>query len=237
MKKATAVIGSPRGDKSTTAMLATNFLELVKEKCPELEYEIVMLDGTGLSHCRGCMACTKTGECVIRDELHAIRCKLLESDLVILGSPVYVNSVSAQFKAFADRIFVWLHILRLMGKPSLSIVTTAGSGLRPTQRFLDLILYLLGTIPLGRLAGVEYKDREYYSMEYCRRKYASLALKTASILNGCAKLKPRLANSFYFWCMKSKARYGSDQLNYENSYWKEKGWFNASYGKVFRKSC
>lgn len=237
MKKVTAVIGSPRGKKSTTAMLAANFLELVKEKCPELEYEIVMLDGSSLSHCRGCMACTKTGECVIKDELQAIRIKLLESDLVVLGSPVYVNSVSAQFKAFADRIFVWLHILRLIGKPSLSVVTTAGSGLRPTQKFLDLILYLLGTIPLGRLAGVEYKDRDYTTMEYCRRKYAPLALKTANILNGNTSLKPRLANSFYFWCMKSKARYGADQLTFENSYWKEKGWFGVSYRKVFRKDC
>jgi multimeric flavodoxin WrbA len=221
MKKITAVIGSPRGSKSTTAMLTKNFMELVKEHCPDLEYEIIMLDGSSLSCCKGCMACTKAGECIIvNDDLQSILQKLKKSDMVILGSPVYVNTVSAQFKVFADRIFVWLHTLRLLGKPSLSVITTAGSGISPTKKYLDMILYLLGTIPMGCLTASEYKNKDYYTMEYCRKKYTPLAIKAAKILNGNIRLKPRFLNNFYFWCMKAKAKYGAEWLPYENTYWK-----------------
>lgn len=233
MKKAIAVIGSPRGSKSTTAMLARNFLELVKSHYPDLDYEIIMLEGS-LTHCKGCMACTKVGECVIHDELQSIQQKLKQCDLVILGSPVYVHGVSAQFKAFADRIFVWLHTLRLIGKPSVSVITTDGSGIRPTQKFLDLILYLLGTIPLGRITAAEYKNKDYYTMEYCKSRYSTLAKKTARILSGEASLKPRFLNSFYFWCMKSKAKYGAERLPYENEHWKSSGWFNSTYSEVYK---
>lgn len=233
MKKATAVIGSPRGDKSTTAMLARNFLELVKEQFPDLEYEIIMLDGS-LSHCKGCMACTKTGECIVKDELQAIQQKLKESDLVLLGSPVYVHGVSAQFKVFADRIFVWLHTLRLFGKPSIGIITTAGSGISPTKKFINLILYLLGTIPQGHLIAAEYKDKDYFSPEFCRRNYSLLAARTAKILNGNIKPKPKFMNQLYFWAMKSKAKYGGDWLPYEKNYWESTGWSKSSYGKVYK---
>lgn len=233
MKKVTAVIGSPRADKSTTAMLTKNFLELVKENCPELEYEILMLDGS-LAFCRGCMGCTKAGECIIKDGLQPIQQKLKESDMIILGSPVYVHGVSAQLKAFADRVFVWLHTLRLFGKPSISVITTAGSGISSTRKFLNMLLYLLGTIPIGCLTAVEYKDRNYFTPESCRRNYASLALRTAGILNGDIKLKPRFLNHFYFWAMKSKAKYGGQWLPYESKHWESSGWSKSSYGKVYK---
>lgn len=232
MKTITAVIGSPRGEKSTTRVLTQNFLDLVREYDPGVAYEIVMLDG-GVGYCRGCMACTKTGECVVPDQLQNIEAKLKASDMIMLGSPVYVHGVSAQMKTFADRIFVYLHTLRFLGKPSLWVVTTAGSGISSTRKFLKLVLYLLGTIPIGGLEANEYFQREYVSMDFCRKRYGKLAKKTAEILNG-QKLTPRLMNQYYFWAMKSKAKYGAEWLPYEHKYWTEKGWFGLSYGKALR---
>ncbi|MCX7921449.1 MAG: flavodoxin family protein [Clostridia bacterium] len=234
MKKITAIIGSPRGENSTTAKLTKNFLELVREYNPNARYEIIMLDGTSIGYCKGCMACTKIGECVVKDGLQDIQMKIKNSDMVILGSPVYVHGVSAQFKTFADRIFVWLHTLRLIGKPSMMVITTAGSGISPTRKFLNLILYLLGTIPLGRLEANEYFNNDYTSMDFCRRKYEGLAKKVANILNDNKKLKPKLMNNYYFWAMKSKAKFGAQWLPYENKYWESKGWFKMSYNKVFK---
>lgn len=233
MKKIVALVGSPRGEKSTTAMLVTNFLELVKEYNKEVEYEVVLLDGKGIDYCKGCMACTKVGECVVKDGLQDIQAKMKECDLLILGSPVYVDHVSAQFKTFADRIFVWLHTLRLIGKPSMSVVTTAGSGLKPARKFLKLIQYLFGTIPVGSLEAVEYFERDYTSMDFCRRKYSKLAQKVAKTLSGEIRLKPTFMNKFYFWAMKTKSKYGAEWLPYENKHWTETGWNKSSYTKVF----
>ena len=109
MKKIFALIGSPNGEKSNTRTMTLDFLNMIKEYCPNIEYEVFMLGGANLQFCKGCWECTKTGACVIKDDLQEIQQKILKSDLFILGSPVYVQHISAQTKVFFDRIYVfWL---------------------------------------------------------------------------------------------------------------------------------
>lgn len=38
--------------------------------------------------------------------------KILEADLIVLLSPVYLNNVSGAMKTFLDRIGSWVHTLR-----------------------------------------------------------------------------------------------------------------------------
>jgi multimeric flavodoxin WrbA len=236
MKKVVAIIGSPRGKDSITSGLTVNFLELVKEHYDDFRYEIITLDaGKNLGYCRGCMACTKTGECIIKDDLQGIQDAVKKCDFLILGSPVYVHSVSSQFKAFVDRTFVWLHTMRLMGKPSLSVVTTAGSGSGPTKKNIRMILYLLGSIPVGSIAGNRFLNKDFATREYCKRKYGKLAKRVAGIVSGKIMLKPNIFNHYYFWAMKSKSKYAKDELPFEHRYWIETGLSKMSCRKAFQR--
>ena len=66
--------------------------------------KILKLSDFNIKPCNACWACVSKGECVINDDMSArIIPLLLESDGIILGSPVFFNSVSAQLKAFIDR--------------------------------------------------------------------------------------------------------------------------------------
>jgi multimeric flavodoxin WrbA len=236
MKKITAIIGSPLSEnKSNTAALTRLFCELIKEKDDSIEYEIISLGNKKVNMCKGCWVCTSTGDCILKDDISFLKEKLQKSDLIILGSPVYVHSVSAQFKAFADRIFIWYHLMKLIGKPAITAVTTAKTGRKPTEKYLNFILCALGAIPIGHIGGIGFKPCELQNKEKLQKEYENLANKTLKILKGKKKIKPTLLNKLIFWGIKMKAKYGKKYLPFEHNYWQEKGWFNKSYIQVIKE--
>jgi multimeric flavodoxin WrbA len=234
MKKIFAIIGSPNEKKSNTRAMTLDFLDMVKEYSPNVEHEILMLGETNLHFCKGCWGCTRTGECVIKDDLQEIQQKMLESDLFILGSPVYVHHISAQTKVLFDRIYVWLHIVKLIGKPAITAITTAKTGRRRTEKYLDDMMTCMGLIIIGHLRGIADIPGHFPQRKKCREKHRKLAKKTANILNGKKQLKPRLKNEWFFYGMKQKAKYAKN-LPYEHKYWQEKGWFQLSYKQALRQ--
>lgn len=234
MKKITAIIGSPHSKSSNTCQLTHDFLEMVQEFDRSITYEVISLGNQKVGVCKGCWACTRQGVCVVQDDLHTLHAKLLDSDLIILGTPVYVEQVSAQLKMFIDRSFIWLHTLRLIGKPALTVLTTGGSGSGPTEKYLNEVLYCLGAIPVGHVRGLGYEPGNLPNREKYRRQYRKLAQKVADILNGKRALRPSLQNLWYFWGMKSKAKYGAQWLPYEHEYWQKSGWAKLSYSQALK---
>ena len=67
------------------------------------EVETVLLIGKTISFCRGCLACQKTGECVIRDDIAEINAKLMDADVVVFATPVYFYEMAGQMKTLLDR--------------------------------------------------------------------------------------------------------------------------------------
>lgn len=70
------------------------------------EVEKIMLRDKKISPCNACYACMETHTCAIKDDMADIFLKLLEADVILLSSPVYFYSVSAQMKALIDRCLV-----------------------------------------------------------------------------------------------------------------------------------
>jgi multimeric flavodoxin WrbA len=57
----------------------------------------------GISPCRGCNACSATGECRVRDGMDDVYRLLDTADAVAVASPVYFATVPAVFKVAIDR--------------------------------------------------------------------------------------------------------------------------------------
>ena len=227
-----ALIGSPNNEKSNTRTMTADFLEMVTSYSPDTTSEIIMLGEQNLHCCQGCWGCTRTGACVIKDDLQEIQRKMLSADCLIIGSPVYVHHISAQTKILFDRIYVWLHIVKLIGKPAITALTTAKTGLHRAEKYLDDMMTCMGTIMLGHLRGFADTPGHFPQRERCREHHRKLAKTTAAILDGTKALKPTLKNAWYFYGMKQKAKYAKDILSFEHSYWKEKGWFQRSYAQA-----
>lgn len=99
--KLLAILASPREKGNAAQMLRCAMKEAERLGC---ETEYVSLQRKSIAYCTGCMACKKTGECVIRDDAAAIRKSLLECDIVVIACPTYFANITAPLKALFDRL-------------------------------------------------------------------------------------------------------------------------------------
>ncbi len=102
--KVIGISGSPRPGKDTEFLVKTA-LEAVKEKAPTIETELIVLGLKKFSGCIACDHCKKEFNCSQKDDLSPILEILKAEDIkgMIIGSPVYMGSMTAQTKAFLDR--------------------------------------------------------------------------------------------------------------------------------------
>lgn len=229
MKKITAIIGSPNNDTSNTLALISDFLANIQEYDSNIEYEIITLGNKNIHSCNGCWACMKIGKCVINDDLQEIQEKLLTSDLMVFGSPVYVHQISGQMKTFIDRIFIWVHIMKLIGKPAITVVTTAQTGTKPVEKYLVKVLKLLGAIPVAHLNAIAYQPGNFPKRDEYNRKYQNTVKKIVKIINGQKRLVPSIMNHIYFLAHQITYRKLPQHLPFEHNYWKNKKWFGKTY--------
>ena len=101
--KAFAISGSSRGAKGVTWKLLERFLVGLEEGGAQTN--VIQLRDLTISYCNACLTCMhKTpGKCAIKDDMDSIYPHLKESDLFVMATPVYVDTMSAQMKAVMDR--------------------------------------------------------------------------------------------------------------------------------------
>ena len=79
-----------------------------------------------IEYCNACGTCYKTERCIHEDDFQELYDKILVSGGLVLGSPVYFGSVTAQMKTLIDRMSDSIHCQLLHGKYGCA-VSTAGS--------------------------------------------------------------------------------------------------------------
>ena len=92
------------------------------------EIELVDICALDINYCIGCQVCFAKGECVQADDLDELVGKMLSADGIVLGSPVYINSVTAQLKTVIDRMADAIHCQLFLGKYGCAVTTSGGSG-------------------------------------------------------------------------------------------------------------
>lgn len=98
--KVLIVIGSPR-KKGNTDLLISKVMEGIAEAGGSSE--VVRLVDYDINPCIGCGGCEKEGKCVVQDDMQEMYPKIDAADRIIIASPIYFYSVTAQTKAFVDR--------------------------------------------------------------------------------------------------------------------------------------
>ena len=101
-RKIVIAVGSPRkrGNSSTLASQVAS-----GAKAAGAQVETFYLHGMNIKPCTACNACRKKKArgCVIRDAMQPLYPKIRAADAIVIASPVYWFTVSAQTKLFMDR--------------------------------------------------------------------------------------------------------------------------------------
>jgi len=98
-------LGSPRKNGNTASLL--NAVIKGMESAGSTDREHIYLNEKNIRPCQGCNSCKKEGAtgCVQKDDMQSIYPLIAKSDLIILASPIYWWSVTAQMKLLIDRIY------------------------------------------------------------------------------------------------------------------------------------
>ena len=98
--KIVILMGSPNR-KGSTAMLVGHFVNGASEAGHDCE--VVDVCHMDIHPCTGCGRCGYEGPCVQKDDMQAVRAKLLQCDMVVFATPLYYYGMSAQLKMVVDR--------------------------------------------------------------------------------------------------------------------------------------
>ena len=122
--------------------------------------QFVKLTDYRIEPCRSCWACQKLDRCAIDDDMSNILIpKLLKCDVVVLGSPVYFNNVSAQVKAFMDR--TWCIRGQLRNKIGGAIAVGRRYGVESAITAINAFLLKHEMIPANRgVCGIAFEQGE-----------------------------------------------------------------------------
>jgi len=92
--------GSPR-EKGNSSILAEKAAE--GATAAGAEVESFTLHNMHIRPCDACDTCQETGVCVLMDDMQTLYPKLREAEAILIASPIYWFTISAQTKLFIDR--------------------------------------------------------------------------------------------------------------------------------------
>jgi multimeric flavodoxin WrbA len=185
-KKILVIAGSPRRHGNST-ILAETAAEAAREAGADVE--VIHLGELSISPCTACDACRKNpnGGCIIQDDMVAIYPKLEEVNGLILASPVYWFTMSAQLKAFIDRTYAMGEGEKYgLGGKSVGIIMTyadadlfSSGAVNALRTFQDIFAYVESKI-VGIVHGSAEKAGDIQSNEAVLTQAAELGKNVAT---------------------------------------------------------
>jgi multimeric flavodoxin WrbA len=155
--------GSTREDGNTEKLVKT-ILESAKENGAEVNF--YKLTKMNISLCLGCFNCRETGTCVTDDDMKFLLEEIQTSNVIILGSPVYMWQVSGQTKLFMDRLMPFIKTdftTRLKGKKRLFMAFTQGNPdenmFKPYFEYLENLFSFLHYDVKGTIVATGTRDK------------------------------------------------------------------------------
>ncbi len=155
--KIVAIIGSPHGMKGNTGTLLHGMLEAMRAEGAEVA--VFSLTEYDVKPCAGCERCHITGHCAITDDFDTIQQTFAYADGLVLASPNYIVSVSAQLKALFDRCSGLLHLQAIEGKYAAAVVTSGGPGSDEVEHYMLRFLRSLGYTTVGSVSALGFQMR------------------------------------------------------------------------------
>lgn len=150
-KKVLAIVSSPRkGGNSET--LVERFTTGAKEVGHTVE--TVFLRDKKIAPCIACEACLRNGgTCVQKDDMAEILAQIITADVIVLSTPVYYYSISAQLKMMIDRTLAGGGKMK---NKEFYFIATAADGKHAMERTMNDMQGFVDCVPDSVVKGKVY---------------------------------------------------------------------------------
>jgi multimeric flavodoxin WrbA len=134
-KHVLGIVGSPRRGGNTETLVDTILNSAVEEGAVS---EKVILNELDIAPCQACDRCQRTGSCIHEDDMEKLLSLMYESEVWVLGTPIYWWGPTAQFKAFIDR---WYGIdqRKFQGKQIIIAIPMGGGNGHYARHIIGMI--------------------------------------------------------------------------------------------------
>jgi multimeric flavodoxin WrbA len=212
--------GSPHGSNSQTLRLITRVLEGAKNSGADIEY--IDLCKLEINFCTGCGVCYAKGECINDDDYPELLEKILFADGIVLGSPNYINNVTAQTKVVLDRMADVIHCQMLSGKYACSVSTAGGAGAEYVAAYLNRALQQMGATTVG-LVGVNILGNPAAITNHEEEAYKLGSVLADAIINAVVYPEQEKHLREQAGYMRNLVLMNKDIWIHEYDFWKETG--------------
>ncbi|MDK2893143.1 flavodoxin family protein [Methanohalophilus sp.] len=147
--KVLGISGSPKSGGNTENMIE-EALKIAQERGFETDH--VYISENNIKPCTACGRCYDNDECSIKDDMTDVYDKLVEANAIIVASPVYFGSPTAQLKALLDRsVLHRRHNFRLANKigAAMAVGGSRNGGQEKTIQVIHDWMHIHGMIVVG----------------------------------------------------------------------------------------
>jgi len=213
--------GSPRAKNSRTRKLVEAVLDGAKERGAETE--MIDINALDIRYCLGCQVCYAEGECVQADDLYDLWEKMMRADGITLGSPVYINGVTAQLKTVIDRLADAIHCQMLIGKYGCAVTTAGSSGISEVLGYMNYFLNALGAVSVGEVGAAIGRDPTALDAAIIEAfKLGQTLADAIQTKRHYAEQESMIAERGAFFRQLVKAN--KEAWRHQYNFWMEKGW-------------
>lgn len=132
-KKILVLSASPRKGGNSD-ILCDEFILGAKESGNQVEK--IFVANKKINYCIACGYCKQNeGNCVHKDDMTKILEKMLDTDVIVMATPVYFYSMDAQMKTLIDRVFP--KYTEIKNKEFYFIMTAGNSKKQSLERTLE----------------------------------------------------------------------------------------------------
>ena len=101
MSKTVCIISASPRTNSNSDRLAKAFAQGAREAGHTVQ-EVRLREHT-YGFCQGCLACTRTGKCILQDDAGQIVQMMHDANVLVFATPIYYYEMSGQLKTMLDR--------------------------------------------------------------------------------------------------------------------------------------
>ena len=152
--KVLGISGSMRKDGNTA-----DLVNVILKRCEDegIKTEFVSLAGKNIHPCLGCEKCKEKKWCIIEnDDWSEVVQKILDCDVLVIGSPTYYYDVCGHLKNFIDRTYSLYHDRKLAGRKGIAVAVQAHKGASRAIQTLEGFLSTHEFSSLGFVKGNGY---------------------------------------------------------------------------------
>lgn len=183
--------------------------------------------------CRGCWTCFKTDltRCPHYGALQPLAEAILDADLLILASPVYVYHATGSMMNFLDHFGTWWVVHRprpeMSRKQAVVISTAAGGGMKSTGKDMTDSLEMWGIYKVYRLGfGVQATKPEEIPTNIQQRIHRETGRTARIIRKNAGKIGYNLRVKKWFYLIRfAHKHFPPSEPDY--GYWEQRGWHGS----------